>query len=46
MLLKETHNCVTPKNHRLINGCLMKILKITVTKKPIVRFNNLGEENF
>ena len=30
----------------LVNVCLMKILKSTVTKKVIVCFYNLGEENF
>ena len=30
----------------LINVCLMKILKSTVTKKVVVCFYNLGEENF
>ena len=42
-ILKETPNsyyCVTPKNYRL-----MKILKSTVTKKVILCFYNLGEEN-
>ena len=29
-----------------VNISLMKILKITVTKKVIVRFNNIGEGNF
>ena len=29
-----------------INVCLMEILKSTVTKKVIVGFYNLGEENF
>ena len=29
-----------------VNVCLMKILKSTGTKKLIVCFNNLGEENF
>ena len=28
-----------------VNVCLMKILKSTVTKKVILCFNNLGEEN-
>ena len=27
-----------------VNVCLIKILKITVTEKVIVRFNNLGKE--
>ena len=39
--LKETRNsywCVTPKNHRLANVCLIKILKSTVTKKVIEVF--------
>ena len=30
----------------LVNVCLMKILKSTVTKKVIECFYNLGEENF
>ena len=30
----------------LVNVCLMKILKSTVTKKVIVCLNNLGEEKF
>ena len=30
----------------LVNVCLKKILKCTVTKKVIVCFNNLGEKNF
>ena len=29
-----------------VNVCLMKILKSTVTKKVIVCFYDLGEENF
>ena len=29
-----------------VTGCLMKILKSTVTKKIIMCFYNLGEENF
>ena len=29
-----------------VNACLMKIFKITVTKKVIMYFNKLGEENF
>ena len=29
-----------------VNVFLMKALKITVSKKVIVCFNNLGEENF
>ena len=29
-----------------VNVCIMEILKSTVTKKVIVCFNNLGEENF
>ena len=44
---KETRNsyfCVTPKNHRLM--FLIKILKSSATKKVIVCFHNLGEENF
>ena len=47
--LKGTRNsyfCVTPKIHRLM-FCLMIILNSsTVTKKVIVCFYNLGEENF
>ena len=46
--LKETRNsyfCVTPKKHRLMFVSL-KRLKSTVTKKVILCFNNLGEENF
>ena len=30
----------------IVNVCLMKILKSIVTKKVIVCFYNLGEENF
>ena len=30
----------------LLNFCLIMILKSTVTKKVIMGFNNLGEENF
>ena len=30
----------------LVNVCLMKILKSTVTKKVIVCLNSLGEEKF
>ena len=29
-----------------VNACLMKILKSTVTKKVIVCFYNVGDENF
>ena len=29
-----------------VKVCLMKIIKSTFTKKVIVCFNNLGEENF
>ena len=41
---RSSYFCVIPKNHRLIIW-LIKILKITVTKKVIARFNNLREEN-
>ena len=47
MSLKETGNSyfyVTPKI--IVNVCLMKSLKSTVTKKVSVCFYNLGEENF
>ena len=46
--LKETRNsyfCITPKKHRLMFVSL-KRLKSPVTKKVILCFNNLGEENF
>ena len=46
--LKKTSNsyfCVTPQNNRLMFFS-RKILKSTVTKKVIVYFHNLGEENF
>ena len=29
-----------------VNACLMKILESTVTKKVVVCFYNLGEENY
>ena len=38
--------CLCISQNSSFNVCLMKIIKITVTKKVIVRFNNLGEENF
>ena len=41
---RSSYFCVIPKNRRLIIW-LIKILKITVTKKVIARFNNLREEN-
>ena len=40
---RSSYFCVIPKNHLII--WLIKILKITVTKKVIARFNNLREEN-
>ena len=36
--------CNPPKSS--VNACLMKILKSTVTKKVIVCFYNVGDENF
>ena len=51
--LKKTRNSyfcvtslVTQNQKSLVNVCLMKIVKSTVTKKVILHFNNLGEENF
>ena len=47
-LLKETQNscfCATPQNHQLMLFS-WNILKNAVTKKVIVCFYNLSEENF
>ena len=48
LILKETRKfiflCNSEKSS--VNVYLMKILKSTVTKKVIVCFHRLGEENF
>ena len=44
-MLKENAQFIFLSNLQksLLNVCLMKILKTTLTKKVIVRFYNLGE---